>query len=148
MLLTRDAKYREEHSYRLRYITDYSDEALAALNDQHSRPPTEAFSSPFVGMEIRQINDIFLEKFSGQHGFADWVFFVMDSLSAEDETLVVVEARDPARMTEEDDGIATLRTDFYAARQAATLSDIHLEKLLDNRDYMRIYERCDFQMDL
>ena len=72
----------------------------------------------------------------------------MDSISAEEETLVVVETRDPAEMTDEDDDIATLRTDFYAARQVATLSDINIEKLLDNRDYMRIYERDDFQMDM
>ena len=95
-----------------------------------------------------QINEIFLKKFSGQHEFSSCVFFVLDSLSAEDETLVVVAARDPAEMTEEDDGIETLRTDFYAARQVATLVDIGQEFLLENRDYMRIYERCDFPMDL
>ena len=143
-----DAEHRNEASYRLWFVIDYSDKVLNAINDQHSRLPAQGFSSPCVNMRIRQINDIFYQKFRGQRHFTVSVFFVLDSLTPEDETLVVVEARDPAEITEDDPGIDTLRTDFYAARQVAMLSDLNIEKLLDYRDYMRVYKGREFPMDL
>ncbi|KAG8629081.1 hypothetical protein KVT40_002946 [Elsinoe batatas] len=120
---------------RLHILTSISETYLAEITHR-STIPTEPFTSPFLAMSLHEINAFFLQHIRPLNNFTYTTFVVLDKYSETDETCVVLEARE---MTPDDDGLANLRTDFYVARQIATLSEIGIEGLLECRDPGVVY---------
>ena len=145
LILTQDATHRTNDSFRLHILTDASEASLDSVQTS-SKPPMQAFESPFTGWSLHQVNEFFRKHVGPRDAFTHNVFIVLDKYSDPDETCTVVEARE---MTEDDsEGLATLRTDFYVARQVATPAEMGLEGLLENRDYQKVYTRDEVPLQL
>ncbi|KAF2228080.1 hypothetical protein BDZ85DRAFT_277944 [Elsinoe ampelina] len=120
---------------RLHILTSSSGTYLAEIA-QRSTAPTETFDFPFLGKSLHDLNAFFLQNIRPLRDFTSSTFIVLDKESGSEKTCIVVEVQEP---TSDDDGLATLRTDFYVARQVASLSEVGQEGLLECRDPEMVY---------
>ena len=147
LLLTRDAEHRTRDSFGLCIITDKSGEALDAIDaiSGSSQPPARLFKSPFLGMSLQQVNEFFVNHIRPRRALTSGLFIVLDENTVSDECCAVVGA---GEIAEDEQGLETLRTDFWAARQVITLAELGQEGLLEYRDNRNVCTYHDIPLEL
>jgi hypothetical protein len=98
---------------------------LSAITSGATRP-ARAFTSPFLGETVEQVNDWFIANMGDIYdGYTGFSFLVMDSQTVEDNSCLVV-----CNLSESDE-VETVRCDFDMAQDQILLIEFGCEGMRD-----------------
>jgi hypothetical protein len=130
LFITRAEAYAKNYYYLLHIL----DSAMASLIQNITAPsnaPIAAFTSPFEGMTLPEVNEIFRSQVVPLEQFTYSFFVVLDKRSTEDESCLIVSGNEDS---DENNEMDTLRTDFYASIALLAIAEIGVTDLGENLD--------------
>jgi hypothetical protein len=135
LFITRAEEYADEYDFVPR-VLDSADASSIQDIKGRSKAPISGFTTPFEGMTILEVNNMFVSQVMPLEQFSYALFVVLDKRSTEDETCLVVRG---GTDFDEDNEMHTLRTDFYVPMVFACQAELGVADLGENLDRNEVW---------